>query len=340
MLSTRGLARFVLEMKDTTQTLFYRMRAYIEDVAVYKLASDPLGDGTITAKDVRAHFNKKAGLSFSPDDPKEIAAYYGELEAKISKEIAGQDRMIREVLDIHRDLMVDINAKRPLRVVGIVGPTGVGETELAKVLARHPYGRASNSLRIDGTAYMDKANLWKLLGPTVGYRDSEQKGQLIEYLEGAGENGGVILIDEGRWVSPTTGIEYDLSKYIFLLTGNDGQELYHDATDEHLREATWARNNKPERIMEILVKAGVPEPLLGRMASLFWSRPLNKGEMTLVANKLMKQYTLNNEEWESLKKERVRGKTEYQRVTIDGVDLMKPLRPKNKNNCIRSLQKE
>jgi cell division protease FtsH len=62
--------------------------------------------------------------------------------------------------------------------------------------------------------------------------------------------------------------------------------------------------------------------------------------LLLVAKKLMKHYTLNNEEWESTKKERIRGKTDYQSVTKEGIDMMKPAGPKNKNKCISSLQKK
>lgn len=196
------LARFVLDQKDTTQSPFFRMRRLLEDVAIYKLSEDPYGHSKVTAKDVRGYLSHLSGLGFSPDDPEGVSSYYLNVESQITSEIVGQERMIKEVLQVHRDLMTTDNAKRPLRVIGMVGPTGVGKTELAKVFAKYVYGDLARSLRIDGTAYMAKENMWKLTGPTIGYKDSESKGRLIEYLEGKGKNGGVILIDEGEKACP------------------------------------------------------------------------------------------------------------------------------------------
>lgn len=192
------LARFVLNEKNSRETPFFRMRRYLEDLAVKKLTDVPLSVPPVTVGDVRAHLSAVMGVPFSPDNPKEIAAYYQKLESTIKTKIVGQDRMIHEVLDVHRDLMVNTNTRRALRVVGVIGPTGVGKTELAVAVAKYAYGDESKALRIDGTAFANKENLWKLTGPTIGYKDSDQKGELIEYLDGRGRNGGPIIIDEGE----------------------------------------------------------------------------------------------------------------------------------------------
>ncbi len=113
----------------------------------------------------------------------------------LKKGVIGQDEAIKKIAKaIQRNR---VGLKDPTKPIGsfiFLGPTGVGKTELAKVLARHVFDSEDALIRIDMSEYMEKFSLSRLIGAPPGYVGYEEGGQLTEKVRRKPYS--VILLDE------------------------------------------------------------------------------------------------------------------------------------------------
>lgn len=123
------------------------------------------------------------------------------LEETLKMRIIGQDQAIQKVvsaIQIHRAGFSDIN--KPIGSFFLLGPTGVGKTELAKGIAEILFGSESDMIRIDMSEYMEKHSVSRLIGSPPGYVGYEEGGQLTEALRHHPYS--VILFDEFEKAHP------------------------------------------------------------------------------------------------------------------------------------------
>lgn len=115
------------------------------------------------------------------------------LSELIKGELFGQDEAVEVVSEsvVRRLAGVKLNPSRPIGGFLFAGPTGVGKTELAKLLAKHIGARF---IRFDMSEYMEKHSVAKLVGAPPGYVGHEEGGQLINMVRQNAFN--VILFDE------------------------------------------------------------------------------------------------------------------------------------------------
>lgn len=115
------------------------------------------------------------------------------LSELIKGELFGQDEAVDVVSEsvVRRLAGVKLNPSRPIGGFLFAGPTGVGKTELAKLLAKHIGARF---IRFDMSEYMEKHSVAKLVGAPPGYVGHEDGGQLINQVRQHAFN--VILFDE------------------------------------------------------------------------------------------------------------------------------------------------
>jgi hypothetical protein len=121
--------------------------------------------------------------------------------------------------------------------------------------------------------------LWDEIS-NMGSQNPDMKEALFKFFYG--------MLEEGIWTPPSRDEPYDLSKFIFIFTGNDGEKLFQGISADDMRIAIWGMNNKKERIRELLKDLGVPEAFLGRMADLILAKPLTTEVMKKVTLKLVK----------------------------------------------------
>ena len=84
--------------------------------------------------------------------------------------------------------------KRPIGSFLLLGPTGVGKTELSKALAEAVFGSEDAMIRVDMSEYMEKHSVSKLIGSPPGYVGYEEGGQLSEKVRRNPYS--VLLFDE------------------------------------------------------------------------------------------------------------------------------------------------
>ena len=117
------------------------------------------------------------------------------LDAELTGKVIGQDDAVTKVVKAIKRNRIGIKDKnKPVGSFIFLGPTGVGKTHLAKLLAENVYGDADALVRMDMSEYMEKHSVSRLIGPPPGYVGYDQGGQLTEKVRRKPHC--VILFDE------------------------------------------------------------------------------------------------------------------------------------------------
>lgn len=118
-----------------------------------------------------------------------------QLERHLGKYVIGQQRAIHEVAQaIRRGRSGISSAHRPIGSFVFMGPTGVGKTELARVIAREVFGSDEALIKIDMSEFSEKHTTSRLLGAPAGYVGYEDGGKLTDKIRRQPYS--VVLFDE------------------------------------------------------------------------------------------------------------------------------------------------
>jgi len=125
------------------------------------------------------------------DDLKRLVSMDSDLKSKV----IGQDEAIEQIsMAIKRSRMGIRSTDKPMGSFIFLGPTGVGKTHLAKMLAENVFGTEEALIRVDMSEYMEKHAVSKLVGAPPGYVGYEEGGQLTEKIRRKPYS--VVLLDE------------------------------------------------------------------------------------------------------------------------------------------------
>ena len=117
------------------------------------------------------------------------------MEDALKEHIVGQDEAVSKLTKAIRRTRAGLkNPNRPIGSFIFLGPTGVGKTELCKVLAKYLFDSDNALIRIDMSEYMEKFSLSRLVGAPPGYVGYEEGGQLTEKVRRRPYS--VVLFDE------------------------------------------------------------------------------------------------------------------------------------------------
>jgi len=123
------------------------------------------------------------------------------IDKELSGSIIGQQEAINKVSSaIKRNAAGISRSNRPLASFLFVGPTGVGKSELAKVMADKVYGSSDNLIKIDMSEYGDRFNISKLIGSPPGYVGYDEGGYLTEKVRNQPYS--IVLFDEVEKAHP------------------------------------------------------------------------------------------------------------------------------------------
>ncbi len=160
------------------------------------------------------------------------------MEDELKKFIVGQDEAIEKLSKAIRRTRAGLkDPNRPIGSFVFLGPTGVGKTEMAKVLAKFLFDSEENLIRIDMSEYMEKFNVSRLVGAPPGYVGYEEGGQLTEKVRRKPYS--VVLLDEIEKAHPdiynillqvldegvltdSLGRRVDFKNVILIMTSNIG----------------------------------------------------------------------------------------------------------------------
>jgi len=166
------------------------------------------------------------------------------MENELAGKVIGQDDAISKVTKaIRRNRAGLKDPKKPIGSFIFLGPTGVGKTYLAKILAQYMFDSADTLIRIDMSEYMEKFAVSRLVGAPPGYVGYEEGGQLTEKVRRKPYS--IILLDEIEKAHPDVfhmmlqvlddgqltdsfGRRVDFKNTIIIMTSNIGSRQLKD----------------------------------------------------------------------------------------------------------------
>jgi len=222
------------------------------------------------------------------------------LDKELKWHVFGQDNAVQAVVKtLTRNRLSVIEKNKPIWSFLFLGPSGVGKTYLAKMIAKNYFGDESAVVRLDMSEFMEKFSVSKLIGSPAGYVGYDEGWQLTESIRRKPYS--VLLLDEIEKASPdilnillqildewklkdSKGRLIDFKSTIIVMTSNLGSEefskkrwtIWFDAD----KSENWDMNNKSfakieSRIFEELKDFMSPE-LLNRIDHKIVFKPLSK----------------------------------------------------------------
>ena len=314
---TRELKQLNEKMEDAVVNEQY------ERAALYKTRISQLQS---QVKELQEEAEKKSPVKLTSDDvaravsvmtgipatrvQKNEARILSQLEKHLTKYVIGQEEAVRTVARAIRRSRSGVGSnKRPIGSFVFMGPTGVGKTELARVVAREVFGSDDALIKIDMSEFAEKHNTSRLLGAPAGYVGYEDGGHLTDKIRRQPYS--VVLFDEIEKAHPSvfhmllqlledgtltdaSGRTVDFTNTIVILTSNLGAEAMRRESslgfgaqtkkDEDELEVLHERNAASAR--EALSNFMRPE-LINRFDGIITFRALTRKEVSKIFDRII-----------------------------------------------------
>tara|TARA_Y100001970_G_scaffold88711_1_gene111992 strand:+ start:4691 stop:7153 length:2463 start_codon:yes stop_codon:yes gene_type:complete len=213
------------------------------------------------------------------------------MEKELNKNVKGQNKAIKKLSDAI--LRARAGLKNPSKPIGsfmFLGPTGVGKTELAKVLSKYLFTNNESFIRIDMSEYMERYNVSRLLGAPPGYVGYEEGGQLTEKVrrypysvvlfdeieKGHPDVFNILLqiLDDGR-ITDSLSRVVDFRNTIIIMTSNLGSKKISSSDFGFIKEGS---GNRETNVMSYVKKFYKPE-FLNRIDDIIVFNSLEKKDL-------------------------------------------------------------
>ena len=215
------------------------------------------------------------------------------LKEALSKRVIGQDEAVDKVAKAIKRTRVQLSKRRRPASFIFVGPTGVGKTELVKVLGEELFDATEPLIRVDMTEYMEKHSVSKLIGSPPGYVGFDEAGQLTEKvrrrpysvvlfdeIEKAHPDVMNILLqilDEGR-INDSQGRSVSFENTVIVMTSNAGSTDRDTGVGFNKTDSDIAKDKAMKALREFLR----PE-FLGRIDEIVVFNPLTEENFAGIA---------------------------------------------------------
>jgi len=274
------------ELKAKREELATMKARWEEDRAKQKI--------TLQGEDVAEVVAKITGIPLFRLEEKESKRLL-RMEDEVKKKIVGQDEAIQAIAKSIRRARAGLgDPRRPIGSFIFLGPTGVGKTELSRVLAEFMFEDANALIRIDMSEYMEKFAVSRLIGAPPGYVGYEEGGQLTEKVRRHPYS--VVLLDEIEKAHPDVfnillqlfddgsltdafGRRVDFRNTIIIMTSNAGTRQIGDG------KTMGFAKEKVESDYDVMKKR-----VLEELRRIFNPELLNRIDETIIFHALTKDH--------------------------------------------------
>jgi ATPases with chaperone activity, ATP-binding subunit len=296
--------------EDYEKAAIYKTRLAQVDSETKKLkGTKSKRDISLTTEHLAHAISLKTGIPIKKLHGSEIKALTG-LERHIKRHIIGQNEAVEKVArSIRRGRSGVASNNRPIGSFIFMGPTGVGKTELARVVSREVFGGEDALIKIDMSEFGEKHNVSRLVGAPAGYVGYDDGGKLTEAVRRRPYS--VILFDEIEKAHPEVfnvllqiledgvltdgqGTRVRFNNTIVILTSNLGAEFmskenelgFNAKTKSDKHSLNLIHEKNTENAKRALGKMMRPE-LINRLDSVVVFNSLNKKDIGQIFDNLI-----------------------------------------------------
>lgn len=286
----------VINPEDGAEIDYQRMAELKSEIARLEESMDALHDAAFNSPVTEDHLAKVielwSGIPASKVKESELQKV-ADLETGLKRRIIGQDEAVNAVAAAVRRSRIRLSAKKRPASFIFVGPTGVGKTELVKVLSEELFDNVEPLIRLDMSEFMEKHSVSRIIGSPPGYVGYDEAGQLTEKvrrrpysivlfdeIEKAHPDVMNILLqilDEGR-ITDAQGRQVSFENTIIIMTSNAGSERQGSALGFDKTRYDDAKDKAETSLRQFLR----PE-FLARVDEVVVFRPLTEADMEKIA---------------------------------------------------------
>ncbi len=293
----------VEELESDSEHLDYEQLAKIKADQLQMAAKldelEPKALGAeVTSEDVAKVIELWTGIPASKIKESELNKV-ARLEQTLKKKIIGQDEAVELVASAVRRSRVQISARRRPASFIFVGPTGVGKTELVRVLSQELFDSTDPLIRLDMSEFMEKHSVSRIVGAPPGYVGYDEAGQLTEKVRRRPYS--VILFDEIEKAHPDVmnillqildegkltdahGRTVSFENTVIVMTSNAGSE-WKESTVGFTKNEAQARKDHTYKALSQFLR---PE-FLGRIDEIVTFRQLDEKDYEKIAALMLQE---------------------------------------------------
>ena len=253
---------------------------------------------------IRAVLSQWTGVPVCDPDEADRKALAG-LETALCRDLLGQDQAAQTVARaIRRGRLGLKDPRRPVGCFLLLGPTGVGKTQLCRSLARTLFGSEEALLRFDMSEYMESHSVSRLIGSPPGYVGHEEGGQLTERVRR--KPWSVVLLDELEkahrdvWsillqvmeegvLTDAQGRKTDFRNTVLVMTSNLGARHFYQKTRLGFSQGPEADRSALEQAVLREARNTFAPEFFNRLDAALVFHPLDGNTLAAITRQLLSQ---------------------------------------------------